>query len=74
MAGKADILLVPNIEAGNVLYKSLTYFANAQSAGIIAGPRAPVVLASRSDSRQTKLNSIALGVMIAGQNEKEAYK
>ena len=70
VAGKADILLVPNIEAGNVLYKSLTYFANAQSAGIIAGARAPVVLASRSDSRQTKLNSIALGVMIAGQNER----
>ena len=65
VAGEADILLVPAIEAGNVLYKSLTFFANAKNAGLIIGTKAPIVLTSRSDSEEAKLYSIALGVLAA---------
>lgn len=69
-AGKADILLVPNIETGNALYKSLVYFAGAKNAGIIMGAAAPVVLTSRSDSAEAKLNSIALGIVVSEYMEK----
>lgn len=65
VAGDADILIVPNIEMGNGIGKSLTYFANALSAGIIMGAKAPVVLVSRADSHEAKLNSIALGSLIS---------
>ncbi len=65
VAGDADILLCPTIEAGNVLYKALGFLANAESAGIIVGAKAPVVLTSRADSEQAKLNSIALAVLMA---------
>lgn len=65
IAGETDILLVPNIEMGNGIGKSLTYFANAQSAGVIMGAKAPIILVSRADDQQTKLNSIALGSVIA---------
>ena len=63
VAGNADLLVVPNIEAGNVLYKALVYFAKAPLAGIVIGAAAPVVLTSRADSPQTKVNSIALAVV-----------
>ena len=66
-AGKADILLVPDIEAGNVLYKSMVFFAGAKNAGVIVGAKAPVILTSRSDTEETKLNSIALGVLMAAK-------
>ena len=59
VAGQADILLVPEITAGNVLYKSLVYTAGLDSAGLVWGALAPIVLTSRADSRGTKLNSIA---------------
>lgn len=65
VAGKADILVVPDIEAGNVLYKSITYFAKCENAGLIVGAKAPIILTSRADSDKTKLNSIALGVLAA---------
>ncbi|MGO4887038.1 phosphate butyryltransferase [Anaerobacillus sp. MEB173] len=65
VAGQADILLVPSIEVGNVLYKSLVYFANAKVGGIIAGAKAPIVLTSRADSAESKLYSIALAVRSA---------
>ncbi len=58
--GDADILVVPAIDAGNVLYKSLIYFAQAQTAGIICGAKNPVVVTSRADSAKSKLYSIAL--------------
>ncbi|MDN4607767.1 phosphate butyryltransferase [Sporosarcina highlanderae] len=61
-AGKADILVVPSIEAGNILYKSLMYFAKAKVGGIIQGAKAPIVLTSRSDSAETKLYSLALAI------------
>lgn len=65
VAGKADVLVVPDIEAGNVLYKSITYFAKCENAGLIVGAKAPIILTSRADSDKTKLNSIALGVLAA---------
>ena len=63
VAGKADILVVPDIEAGNVLYKSITYFSKCENAGLVVGAKAPIILTSRADSDKTKLNSIALGVL-----------
>lgn len=63
--GKADILLVPYYEVGNALGKSLTYFADSKSAGIIMGAKVPIVLVSRADTSETKLLSIALGSIIA---------
>lgn len=65
VAGDADVLLVPTIEVGNGIGKTLTYMAKAESAGIIMGAKAPVVLVSRADSYEAKLNSIALGSVIA---------
>ncbi|MGA2640508.1 MAG: bifunctional enoyl-CoA hydratase/phosphate acetyltransferase [Spirochaetia bacterium] len=63
LAGRADILVAPNIEAANILYKALIFFAKAEEAGIVMGARAPFVLASRSDSVRNKLYSMALGVL-----------
>lgn len=68
-AGKADILLVPQIEAGNVLYKSLVFFAHAKNAGIIIGAKAPVVVTSRADSEEAKLYSIALALLTVSERE-----
>ncbi len=65
VAGQADILIVPDIEAGNVLVKGLTYFAGAASAVIVAGARAPIVITSRADPPETKLTSIALAALLA---------
>ncbi len=60
VAANADILLVPNVESGNILYKSLVAFADAKVAGIVIGADFPIVLTSRADSEDTKLNSILL--------------
>ncbi len=68
-AGDADILLVPTIEAGNILYKGLTFLAESESAGIILGAKAPIVLTSRADSDQSKMYSIALSVLMAANKE-----
>ena len=67
MAGKVDVLLCPNVEAGNALYKTLTAFADARCAAILVGTKAPVVLTSRADSHETKFVSIALGVVNCGR-------
>lgn len=66
-AGKCDILLCPNIESGNILYKALGFLAGARNAGVIVGAKAPVILTSRADDDDTKLNSIALGVLMASR-------
>ena len=58
VAGDADILLVPNIESGNILYKAFVFFADAKVAGVVVGAPFPIVLTSRADSEETKLNSI----------------
>ncbi|WP_026895887.1 bifunctional enoyl-CoA hydratase/phosphate acetyltransferase [Clostridiisalibacter paucivorans] len=65
VAGDADILIVPNIEMGNGIGKSMTYFGQGKSAGIIMGAKVPVVLVSRADTHESKLYSIALGSVIA---------
>jgi phosphate butyryltransferase len=70
MAGDVDILLMDDIESGNVLYKALSFLAGAKSAGVIVGATAPVVLTSRADSDETKLNSIALGVLMSAAAKK----
>jgi phosphate butyryltransferase len=62
IAGKADIILCPNIETGNVIYKTLIEFAQAKCAAIVVGTKVPVILTSRADSHETKFMSIALGV------------
>lgn len=67
VAGKADVLMCPNIESGNILYKTLGFLANAKSAGVIVGAKAPIILTSRADSEESKLNSIALGVLMAAK-------
>ncbi|MZP54819.1 MAG: bifunctional enoyl-CoA hydratase/phosphate acetyltransferase, partial [Bacteroidales bacterium] len=60
VAGDTDLLLMPDIEVGNVLYKSLVFFAKAKVASVILGARVPIVLTSRSDSEQAKYDSILL--------------
>ena len=63
LAGRADILVVPDIQAGNILYKALAFLGGAQLAGVIVGARAPVVLPSRADTAACKLYSIALAAL-----------
>ncbi|WP_411844349.1 phosphate acyltransferase [Salinicoccus sp. HZC-1] len=65
VAGDADILIAPNIEAGNVLYKSLVYSAGARVASVITGASVPIVLTSRADSAEDKYNSIRLAMKIS---------
>jgi phosphotransacetylase len=65
VAGDADCILFPNIEAGNVFYKANALYSGSEQAAILAGARVPAVLSSRSDSAQTKLHSIALASMLA---------
>ncbi len=64
VAGNADCLLFPNIEAGNVFYKSMTKLANSTLAAIVAGAKVPAILSSRGDSEETKLYSIALATLL----------
>jgi len=65
VAGKADILLVPDLEAGNMLAKQLQYLAGADSAGIVLGTRVPIVLTSRADSVRTRIASAAVMALVA---------
>ncbi len=65
VAGQADILLVPDLEAGNILAKQLIYLAGAEGAGIVMGTRVPIVLTSRSDSIRTRLASTAVLALVA---------
>jgi len=66
VAGDTDLLLMPDIEVGNVLYKSLVFFAKAKVASMIVVASAPIVLTSRSDSEQAKFDSILLAAVAAG--------
>jgi phosphotransacetylase len=65
VAGRADILVVPDLEAGNMLAKQLTFLAGAEAAGVVMGAAVPIVLTSRADSTVTKVASCALGVLMA---------
>jgi len=63
VGGDADLLVAPDIEAGNVLYKSLAFLANARCGGVVLGAKRPIILTSRADSADSKLISIALSVL-----------
>ena len=65
VAGRANILVVPDLEAGNMLAKSLSFLAHADAAGIVLGARVPIILTSRADSLLTRLASCAVAVMVA---------
>jgi len=65
MSEDADIFLVPDIASGNIFAKALIYLANAKIGGIVMGAKIPIVLLSRSDTAETKLNSIALGCVVS---------
>ena len=65
VAGKADILLLPNIDVANVMYKTLTYMSECKNGGLLVGTSAPVILTSRADSFETKVKSIAIAAVVA---------
>jgi len=72
VAGHADILLVPDLEAGNMLAKSLSFLMNADSAGIVLGARVPITLTSRADSAQSRLASCAVSALVAHRRKTAA--
>jgi phosphate acetyltransferase len=65
VAGRANVLMVPDLEAGNMLAKSLSFLAGADAAGIVLGARVPIILTSRADSVLTRLASCAVAVLVA---------
>jgi phosphate acetyltransferase len=74
VAGRANILVVPDLEAGNMLAKSLTFLADADSAGIVLGARVPIILTSRADSVLSRLASCAVAVLVAKARREQAAK
>ena len=74
VAGRANVLIVPNLEAGNMLAKSLTFLANADAAGIVLGATVPIILTSRADSVETRLASCAVAVMVVQARRASAAK
>ena len=70
VAGRANVLVVPDLEAGNMLAKSLSFLARADAAGIVLGARAPIILTSRADSLISRLASCAVAVMVAAARRK----
>ena len=74
VAGHADILVVPDLEAGNMLAKSLSFLADADSAGLVLGARVPIALTSRADSVQSRLASCAVAAVVAARRRELAGK
>ena len=74
VSGDVDILLAPDIEAANMLFKQLTYLAGAEGAGIVLGTRIPIVLTSRADSVRTRLASVAVMVQVAHARRSGKYE
>ena len=72
VAGRANVLIVPDLEAGNMLAKSLSFLAGADAAGIVLGARVPIILTSRADSQLTRLASCAVGVLVAAARRASA--
>ena len=66
VAGRADILIVPSVEAGNTMAKSILYFANGRMAGLVVGAKVPIIINSRADEHITRVLSIAMAVVLAG--------
>ena len=65
VAGRANVLVVPDLEAGNMLAKSLSFLADADAAGIVLGAKVPIILTSRADSVMTRLASCAVAALVA---------
>jgi phosphate acetyltransferase len=74
VAGRANVLIVPNLEAGNMLAKSLIFLANADTAGIVLGAKVPIILTSRADSVMARLASCAVAVLITAARRKDVSK
>jgi phosphate acetyltransferase len=72
VAGRANVLVVPDLEAGNMLAKSLSFLAQAESAGIVLGARVPIILTSRADSLVSRLASCAVAVLVAAARRRSA--
>jgi len=72
VAGDPDILLAPDLEAGNILAKQLTFLANADSAGLVLGARVPIILTSRADSVRSRIASCAVAMQVAHARRKKA--
>jgi phosphate acetyltransferase len=72
VAGRANVLIVPNLEAGNMLAKSLSFLAGADAAGIVLGARVPIILTSRADSVLTRLASCAVASLVASTRREQA--
>jgi len=72
VAGRANVLIVPDLEAGNMLAKSLSFLANADAAGIVLGARVPIILTSRADSLLTRLASCAVAVLVVAARRAKA--
>ena len=70
VAGRANVLVVPDLEAGNMLAKSLSFLAGADAAGVVLGARVPIILTSRADALLTRLASCAVAVLVAAQRQK----
>ena len=74
VAGRANVLVVPDLESGNMLAKSLSFLAGADAAGIVLGARVPIILTSRADSVMTRLASCAVAVLVASARRENAAK
>jgi phosphate acetyltransferase len=74
VAGRANVLVVPDLEAGNMLAKSLSFLAGADAAGIVLGARVPIILTSRADSVMTRLASCGIAVLVAYARREAAHK
>jgi phosphotransacetylase len=74
VAGDPDILLVPDLEAGNILAKQLSFLANADSAGLVLGARVPIILTSRADSVRARIASCAVAMLAAHARRKQLKK
>ena len=72
VAGRAQILVVPNLEAGNMLAKNLIFLAKADAAGLVLGARVPVILTSRANSVRTRMASCAAAVLFADARRRTA--
>ncbi len=65
VAGRADVLVVPDLESGNMLAKQLEFLGGADTAGIVLGARVPIILTSRADARDTRIASCAVALLVA---------
>ena len=74
VAGRANVLVVPDLEAGNMLAKSLSFLANADAAGVVLGARVPIILTSRADSVMTRLASCAVIALVARARREASTK